>query len=85
MSIRGGLVRLSKPKSTTHDLAQAVKKIILKQKNKLPKQLVRSVGCRYGVQRVLLNLATMRIVTEYIIHDVRSGDITYSYKLYYVV
>ena len=26
-------------------------------KNKLHKQLVRSVGCRYGVQRVLLNLA----------------------------
>ena len=25
-------------------------------KNKLPKQLVRSVGCQYGVQRVLLNL-----------------------------
>ena len=28
-------------------------------KNKLPKKLVRSVGCRYGVQRVLLNLANV--------------------------
>ena len=28
-------------------------------KNKLPKQLVGSVGCRYGVQRVLLNLTSI--------------------------
>ena len=39
------------------DFAQAIRKTILKQKNKLPKQLVRSVGRRYGVQRVLLNLS----------------------------
>ena len=46
------IARLSKPKSTTHDFAQAIMKKLLKQKI----SYVRSVGCRYGVQRVLLNL-----------------------------
>ena len=33
-------------------------------KNKLPKQLVRSVDCWYGVQRVFLNLANKRILSQ---------------------
>ena len=33
-------------------------------KNKLPEQLVRSVGCRYGVQRILLNLANWKFVSN---------------------
>ena len=33
-------------------------------KNKLPKHLVRSVGCRYGVQKVLLNLANIYLENQ---------------------
>ena len=32
--------------------------------NKLPKQLVRSIGCRYGVQRVLLNLPNVVLKSQ---------------------
>ena len=37
-------------------------------KNELPKQLVRSVGCRYGVQRVLLNLAIVSLNNDFFIN-----------------
>ena len=36
MHRRGLLARLSKPKSTTHDFAQAIRKRILKQKTSYP-------------------------------------------------
>ena len=44
-------------------------------KNKLPKQLVRSVGCRYGVQRVMLNLPNVQDAPSFNLIDAEELEI----------